>query len=145
MTATSASSAPSAISIALSLRGILTPYSQRILYSCGYAASHSLQVCIDEWINIACQVTFCIACLVVRAMILNNIIRMHRHRTDLCPEVGLDMLSLEFSGFLLAFLLLAFVEASLEQLHCHLAVLNLRAFVLTGNHNACGEVAYAHR
>src|SRR5712691_7327902 len=81
----------------------------------------------------------------VCAMIVDNIVGMDSYRADLRTKVSLHMLAFESGCLLFALLLLPLIEASLEQLHRDLAVLNLRAFILAGHDNARRDMAHAHR
>ena len=95
-----------------------------------------MQVRINEWVYITGQVTLCIARLIVCAVILDNVIRMYRHRANLGTKISLYILTFKPGRLLFTSLLLSLIEASPEQFHCYFAVLYLRAFILTGNHDA---------
>src|SRR5947209_4265833 len=69
---------------------------------------------------------------------------MYRHRANLSAKISLYVLAFKLGRLLFAPLLLSLIEAGPEQFHCYFPVLNLRAFILTGNHDARGNMSHAY-
>ncbi len=78
-------------------------------------------------------------------MVLDHLVRVHDVGADLAAErdVLLGRLHRVQLGPLL--LPLQIVEAGLQHLHGHVAVADLAALVLAGDHDAAGKVGDAHR
>ena len=99
-----------------------------------------LQIRFDELVQAAVHDLLDIPHLNVRPVVLHHLIRLEHIGTDLAPKA--DFFFLPDEGFHCGLLLFRFqfVEARLEHLHGAGLVLELRALILTLDHNAGRDV-----